>query len=55
MIRRAPLRARTRKWLRKMAAEGTIILGTGNKPLGLKKPIRTRGKPLSQMIIEDRR
>jgi len=44
-----------RKRLEQLAAEGKIILGTGNRRLGLEKPIRTRGKPLSEIIIEERR
>jgi prevent-host-death family protein len=42
------------EWMRKAAAEGKITLPTRQGPIGLAKPIKTRGKPLSQMIIEDR-
>ena len=39
--------------LQKLAAEGHLRLGTGK--FSDFKPIKTKGKPASQMIIEDRR
>ena len=38
--------------LKKLEAEGHLKLGT--RPFRRFKPIRTKGKPASQMIIEDR-
>ncbi|HEV8384984.1 MAG TPA: hypothetical protein VGQ11_08955, partial [Candidatus Acidoferrales bacterium] len=38
--------------LRQMEAEGYLRLAT--KPFGKHKPIPSRGKPASQMIIEER-
>ena len=39
--------------LKRLAAEGHLRLGTGK--FEDFKPIKTKGKPASQMIIEDRR
>jgi prevent-host-death family protein len=39
--------------LRKLEAEGSIRLGT--RPLRKFRPIKVKGKPVSQTIIEDRR
>lgn len=39
--------------LRQLAAQGHIRLGLGG-PLPSFKPVRARGKPASQIIIEDR-
>lgn len=39
--------------LKKLEAEGHLRLGT--RPFKRFKPIRAKGKPASQMIIEDRR
>jgi prevent-host-death family protein len=39
--------------LKKLEAEGKIRLPT--RPLGKFRAVRSRGKPASQMIIEDRR
>lgn len=39
--------------LRELAAQGHIRLGLG-RPLTSFKPVRTRGKPASRIIIEDR-
>jgi prevent-host-death family protein len=40
-------------WARRMVAEGHAHW-SGGKPVGLNPPIKSRGKPASQMIIEDR-
>jgi prevent-host-death family protein len=34
--------------------ERGIVSWSGGKPTGLKNPIPTRGKPMSEMIMEDR-
>jgi len=41
--------------LQEMAAAGHLRLPAHPKPFSDFKPIRARGKPASQMIIEDRR
>jgi prevent-host-death family protein len=41
-------------WVYAMVAEGKATWG-GGKPVGLSPRIKTRGKPASQMVIEDRR
>lgn len=40
--------------LEALAKTGLVILGNGRKPAGLNPPVRVRGKPLSQIIIEGR-
>jgi prevent-host-death family protein len=47
-------RAVTLDWAHAMVAEGRAHWN-GGKPLGLAARIRSRGKPASQMVIEDRR
>jgi prevent-host-death family protein len=41
--------------LRELAAKGLIRLPTGSRRKVFPPPIRAKGKPLSQIIIEDRR
>lgn len=41
-------------WVHQMVAEGRAHWG-GGKPRGLRPRIKSRGKPASQMVIEDRR
>jgi len=41
-------------WAWRMVAEGKASW-SGGKPHGLNPPVRGRGKPTSQMVIEDRR
>ena len=41
-------------WLHALVAEGRVNW-SGGKPTGLERRIKSRGKPASQMIIEDRR
>jgi prevent-host-death family protein len=40
-------------WLHAMVAEGRAHWA-GGKPTGLARPIKSRGNPASQMVIEDR-
>lgn len=42
-----------KEWLMKLVREGKATWG-GGKPLGASKRIQVRGKPLSEMVIEDR-
>ncbi len=42
------------EWAHAMVAEGRARWD-GGKPLGLSARIRSRGKPASEMVIEDRR
>jgi prevent-host-death family protein len=41
-------------WVHRMVAEGRVSWG-GGKPTGLPVPIKLRGKPASEMVLEDRR
>ena len=41
-------------WVHRMVAEGRAHWG-GGKPTGLAVPIKSRGKPTSRMVLEDRR
>jgi prevent-host-death family protein len=41
-------------WAHRMVAERRLIWG-GGKPVGLARPIKSRGKPASRMVLEDRR
>ena len=41
-------------WIHRMVAEGRARW-QGGKPQGLNPKIKSRGKPASQMVIEDRR
>jgi prevent-host-death family protein len=41
-------------WLHKMVAEGRVHW-SGGKPTGSKNPPQNTGKPLSDIVIEDRR
>lgn len=41
-------------WAWRMVAEGKASW-SGGKPRGLNPPVQGRGKPTSQMVIEDRR
>jgi prevent-host-death family protein len=41
-------------WVRRLVAEGKASWG-GGKPVGLHPRIPARGKPASEMILEDRR
>jgi prevent-host-death family protein len=49
----APSEASVTDVLRKLEAEGSIRLGT--RPLRKFRPVKVKGKPVSQTIIEDRR
>ena len=44
----------TPEWLRRLVAEG-VVRWSGGKPSGLSPRIKLRGKPASQMVLEDRR
>ena len=46
--------AATLDWVHAMVAAGRGRWG-GGKPVGLSPRIRSRGKPASQMVLEDRR
>lgn len=47
-------RAASREWAHAMVARGQARW-SGGKPAGLTRRIRSRGKPASRMVIEDRR
>lgn len=42
-----------KEWLMKLVREGKATWN-GGKPLGASRRIQVRGKPLSEMVIEDR-
>jgi prevent-host-death family protein len=47
-------RAPTVDWAHALVASGRAMW-TGGKPVGLRSRVRSRGKPTSRMVIEDRR
>lgn len=42
------------EWIRRLVAEGRVSW-SGGKPAGMTPRIPSRGKPASEMVIEDRR
>jgi len=46
--------AELRKKLEPLIKSGQVSWGGGGKPMGLDPPIRVAGKPLSEIILEDR-
>ena len=41
-------------WLRRLLAERRVSWA-GGKPVGMTSPVKSKGKPTSEMVIEDRR
>jgi prevent-host-death family protein len=50
----APIETDDMAWLHKMIAEGRASWG-GGKPKGSRRPVRLKGSPMSDSVIEDRR